>query len=365
MVFHTVFIVALLVNQIWAATPATLVLLTGETNNGAACLDGSPPAYYIHEGSGSGANKWFLHHQGGGYCTSLEDCNGRAHSGLGSSKGYGRTGDLGGGYFSTDEKSNPLMYNWNMVLFMYCDGGFYGGNNDTLSYWNGQSLYFRGYKNRVAYVKDLTANHGLSRATDIIVGGCSAGGVATHLQLDWWRDNLPKGSTVKGLPDSGFVLDYNTPPGQNVHNAWKWIFKQMNFQSDPDCVAAHTTNPELCVFPEYAAPYVTTPMFPLQSQYDEWQLQNVLGTTDTNAVNQFGQVLETRFKATVLKHSTNGCFLDSCVHHCGNWDSIVIDNKDSGQALKDWYEGQNGQHFQGKTYPCNPCCNRGFDYTTI
>jgi len=59
-------------------------------------------------------------------------------------------------------------------------------------------------------------------------------------------------------------------------------------------------------------------------------------------------------------------FLDSCVHHCGYWNSIVIDNKDSGQAFRDWYNGQNGQNFQGKTYPCNPCCNRGgFNDTTI
>jgi len=243
---------------------------------------------------------------------------------------------------------------------------FFGGNNDTISYGDGHPLYFRGFKNRVAYVSDLTMHHGLSSATDVIVGGCSAGGVATHLQLDWWRDSLPKGSTVKGLPDSGFIMDYtSTAPGRNVHTIWIWLYKQMKFESDPDCVAAHSEDPELCVFPPYAAPYVTTPMFPLQSQYDAWQLDNVLGTKDTNAVNQFGQALETTFKATVLKHSTNGCFLDSCVHHCGSWNAIVIDNKDSGQALKDWYEGQNGQHIQGRPYPCNPCCNRGFDYTTI
>jgi len=204
-------------------------------------------------------------------------------------------------------------------------------------------------------------NHGLSSGTEIVVGGCSAGGVATHLQLDWWRENLPKSSTVKGLPDSGFVLDYNTQLGRQLHTIFVWMFKQMKFESDPDCIAAHTptNNPELCIFPEIAAPYVTTPMFPLQSQYDAWQLQNIVGSNNAATINQFGQDLENRFKATVLKHQGNGCFLDSCVHHCGSWNAILIDNKDSGQAFKDWYDGQNGQHFQNRQYPCNPCCNRG------
>jgi len=211
-------------------------------------------------------------------------------------------------------------------------------------------------------VKDLTTRYALGSGTEFVVGGCSAGGVAVHIQLDWWTDNLPKPSIVRGLPDSGFVLDYNTNVGQQFSTIMKWAFKQMKFMSDPDCIAAHTPtgDTEMCMFTEHAAPYVTTPMFTLQSQYDSWQLQNILGTNNQALVNQFGQVLVARFKAAVLVHQPkSGCFLDSCVHHCGAWGSIVIDGKVSGQALKDWYDGQTGQHFQGRTYPCDPCCNRG------
>jgi len=42
-------------------------------------------------------------------------------------------------------------------------------------------------------------------------------------------------------------------------------------------------------------------------------------------------------------------FLDSCDHHCGQWNAIVIDGMRSGVAFRDWYGGQKGQHFQGKT----------------
>lgn len=35
-------------------------------------------AYYHLPGTGSGANKWYVHHQGGGWCESLDDCLSRS-----------------------------------------------------------------------------------------------------------------------------------------------------------------------------------------------------------------------------------------------------------------------------------------------
>ena len=32
----------------------------------AACLDGTAPLYYHQPGTGDGANKWYIHHEGGG-----------------------------------------------------------------------------------------------------------------------------------------------------------------------------------------------------------------------------------------------------------------------------------------------------------
>ena len=49
------------------------------------CLDGSSPAYYFYPGNGTGANKWYVHHEGGGWCESLDDCKDRAGTDLGSS----------------------------------------------------------------------------------------------------------------------------------------------------------------------------------------------------------------------------------------------------------------------------------------
>jgi len=50
------------------------------------------------------------------------------------------------GYFSMDPKLNPLMFNWNVVYFKYCDGGSFSGSNasSTPSGTGTTRLHWRG-----------------------------------------------------------------------------------------------------------------------------------------------------------------------------------------------------------------------------
>ena len=81
----------------------------------ARCLDGSPALYYHRKGTGSGANKWYVHQEGGGWCYDLPGCVSRSKGRLGSTLKDTNTSSLTGGYWSLDETVNPLMYNWNSV----------------------------------------------------------------------------------------------------------------------------------------------------------------------------------------------------------------------------------------------------------
>lgn len=74
--------------------------------------------------------------------------------GLGSSKSYPPTMNLGGGYFSTDPTQNPLMYNWNKVHMNYCDGASFSGNNDTVQVYQNVSLHWRGSRIRENIVRE-------------------------------------------------------------------------------------------------------------------------------------------------------------------------------------------------------------------
>uniref|UniRef100_A0A6B2L7Z4 Pectin acetylesterase n=1 Tax=Arcella intermedia TaxID=1963864 RepID=A0A6B2L7Z4_9EUKA len=326
---------------------------------GAACIDGTPPAYYIVPGTGSGADKWFIFHQGGGWCTSLADCYARSKTALGSSSGYPQTLDLAdeGGYFSDDPTANPAFYNWNKVYFPYCDGGSFSGNNQTLSDYQGHSLMFRGYRNLQAYWIDLALKFDLQLGKEFVVSGCSAGGLATYLHVDWWAGKLPQGSKVVGVPDSGYFLDYDSKNGPKYSTDMKWVFSIMNSTEgvNRNCIKANTQQPALCFFAEHTVPHITTPLFPLQSRYDSWQTANILGSSNAADINAYGKLFDERFQA-LLNRNQNGAFLDSCFHHCGAFDSIRIDGLLSGPAIQKFVTTGQGVHIQVNTYPCEPCC---------
>ena len=383
------------VNLGGTATPADLVLLGDAVNaTGARCLDSTPAAYYIHKGTAS--TKWYIHHQGGGWCESWDDCLGRSGGDLGSSKGYPATSDLGSGYFSTDPAQNPMMHDWNMVFLKYCDGGSFSGSNETVGEYKGKPLYYRGKRNREAAYASLLATAGLGDATDVVISGCSAGGLATWLHTDQWCDALAKdaaGVKCVGLPDSGFFLDYQSPtipgaaaaasrellfapPGRvgttvhgNYHAGLRWVYETMNATAgvNQDCVDAHGTGgpttdapPYLCMFAEHTAVFTHTPIFALQSVYDSWQVGNVLAPNED--VQTLGDNITKRIKANSFgPHPASGAFLDSCYHHCGAWNGITIDGDLVSAAFSKWYDtlGQPGAKVvwnQDKPWKCDDCC---------
>jgi len=343
-------------SQTWS-----LQLLTSSLANGAACLDGSPPAYYLRPGFGDGVNKWLLFHEGGGWCTSLNDCLARSKTTLGSSKTYPDTWTNNDGYFSPDTTVNPLMYNWNMVYFKYCDGASFSGNNDSVSVVDGTKLYWRGLINLRAYVDDLNANHGLQKGTDFVISGCSAGGLATYLHSDWWGLQIPRTSRIRGMPDSGYFLDYDSAGTVKYGTSMRWVFQQQNCSSGVNqrCIAANlNADPSDCFFAEHTTPHLITPIFPLQSRFDSWQIDNILGSRDATAVNTYGTLFTKRFQA-VVANPVNGYFEDSCYHHCGEWDQIKIDGMVSGPAFTQWYNTGKGGYFQQQNYPCAACCVPG------
>jgi len=340
---------------------ATKYSLTDAAKHGAVCLDGTASAYYYRAGFGSGVDKWYIHHQGGGWCESIDDCYKRSKTDLGSSANYPPTYSLGGGYFSNNQSVNPLMYNWNMVYMRYCDGGSFTGNNATTTVYMNTTLYFRGKLILDAMITDILQNRGMSHATDAVISGCSAGGLATYLHVDHWVSRLPSGVKVVGLPDSGFFLDYSA--GKDYHSSLVWVFNQMNSSSGINqmCIKASTSDPSRCIFAEHVSPYIQTPLFPLQAQYDSWQTDNELGSTDPGAINGYGDLLVKTIVTFLLSNPIHGVFLDSCHHHCGEWGEITIDGMNQGEAFMEWYNNHDsgGKRFwiQDKVYPCDSCCH--------
>lgn len=155
------------------------------------------------------------------------------------------------------------MYNWNSVFMRYCDGGSFSGNNQTVTNYQGHNLYFRGFRILQAMFQDLYSNRRLNKATDVVVSGCSAGGLATYLHVDWWHSRLPHSAKVVGMPDSGFFLDYESQ-AKHYHSSMIWVFNQMNATSGVNqaCIQSHqkTSDTWKCFFAEHTAPFISTPI---------------------------------------------------------------------------------------------------------
>ena len=183
---------------------AELALLTdAASTQGAVFLDGSPAARYIVRGDPA---RWLIYQQGGGWCSSMPDCAARANSTLGSSKTYAlrsTTVMQEQAYLSNDPAANPLFHNFTRVYLPYGDGTSQLGDvfAPVVVAAGAPPIYFRGARVLRAVIAFLRAE-GLAGAKEVVVSGCSAGGLSTYAHADTWAAALP-GARVVAMPDSG------------------------------------------------------------------------------------------------------------------------------------------------------------------
>mmetsp|Transcript_28054 Transcript_28054/g.39956 ORF Transcript_28054/g.39956 Transcript_28054/m.39956 type:complete len:496 (+) Transcript_28054:21-1508(+) len=377
------------------------------------CLDGSSPAYYIRRGFEDGEKKWVIHFEGGGWCYDLEACYLRSQTILGSSKKYSKC--VGSNtlkfYMSHLKKENPLMHNWNTVLVKYCDASSYAGN--AVNIFEGNTLYFKGQLNRDATIHHLLHSSGMNSASQVVLSGCSAGGLGVYLGIDQMASIVKAANPntiVRGLSDSGFFLPHSSnqlarvthlPFGRdeasvngkiNYAQAMRTVFQFANMTAGthPECLK-HAKNTKRaaddCVFAEHVARFIQTPTFALQPQYDQWQIIHVIGKNYSNEeVNEFGAKIVSKLKSQLLESSSlHGAFVDSCGHHCtscsdkgenvwhGDHIQSTLDyhqNKKytAAEAFSSWYAYSMKkpepltrnwpQRFfmQNFSFPCTSCC---------
>lgn len=271
--------------------------------------------------------------------------------------------DLGDS-FSRDPNANPLMQSWTLIFLPYCDGGSFTGDAVSAS---GPKLYFQGLKIRQGVSASLRASYSFDTATDLIVGGCSAGGLAAYLHVDWWAAQAPTAKS-RGLPDSGFFLDgnYNRDGKANYELRMKNMYQFMNSGAgiSPACTSQLDYK---CLFAYHLLPFIKTPVLALNSAYDATMGNGDCGHSgitfdwsNATSVNLCGNYVRDLVRQLLLAPSA--AFLDSCHHHCGEWGAITIDQTTSPKALDTWYTNgslalpNDGYMDQSQIYPCNTCC---------
>jgi len=341
----------------------------------AVCIDGSVPVFYYRPGRGDGVNKFHIFFQGGGWCAgndeaiadpnTMDTCQHRATTDFGSSLGYAATANYDYAYMATSQATNPVAYNWNTIWVKYCDGGSFSGNNDTVLKGD-IDLHFRGWPILNGVFHELTKRYNFSDATDVLMSGASAGGLAVWLHADYVYDEWvkPLGANFLAMPDSGFFLQYEGTGKYVTGLNWVYQYQNASASMNVECMQKHDEDDKhLCMFAQQTAPYVHVKMFPLQSRFDSWQTDCELESKNPKVINEYGTNFTQIFEATYLNGTQykeqHAAWLESCYHHCWNFDTIVIDNFYPYQAQFEVYYG-NLTHskfwFQEEVYPCSTCC---------
>ncbi|PUZ40229.1 hypothetical protein GQ55_9G408500 [Panicum hallii var. hallii] len=331
-----------------------MTIVADAASTGAVCLDGSPPAYHLHRGSGAGARSWLLQFEGGGWCNDVRSCTERAGTRRGSTRLMTKV-EVFSGILSNRPSMNPDFYNWNRVKLRYCDGGSFSGDSE--------------YKNGV------------------LLSGCSAGGLATFFHCDSLKERLGGATTVKCLSDAGFFLDLTDISGNN--NMRKFFSSLVSLQGvqknlNKDCQNS-TDCPYMCFFPQYALPDIRTPYFILNSAYDVYQFHHIFVPPSSDPGGQWSrckmdpgacstsQIATLQGLRTAMLTSLKqiegepeaGMFVNSCFAHCQSelqdtWfepDSPMIHDKKIAEVVGDWYFERGAAKEIDCAYPCDSTCH--------
>ncbi|CAF2264226.1 BnaA04g27440D [Brassica napus] len=358
-----------------------LTLIQGAGSKGAVCLDGTLPGYHLDRGSGSGANNWLIQLEGGGWCNNHRTCVYRKTSRRGSSnfmeKALPFTGIL-----SNKPLENPDFFNWNRVKLRYCDGASFAGDSQDES----SQIFYRGQRIWQAAMEEFLSL-GMKQANQALLSGCSAGGLASILHCDEFRELLPSSTKVKCLSDAGMFLDaVDVSGGHSLRNMFQGVVTVQNLQKGLSSTCTNHLDPTSCFFPQNLVSDIKTPMFLLNTAYDSWQIQESLAppTADPGGIwkacksdhsqcnssqIQFFQDFRNQMMYAVnsfSKSDQNGLFINSCFAHCqterqDTWfaqDSPQLNGKRVAETVGDWYfdRAKNIKAIDC-AYPCDKTCH--------
>jgi len=327
-------------------------------NPAALNLDGSRYGIAVCLSSTSKAN-WTFSTDGGGWCYDEADCFARASTTLGSNKTWpGEAAAMG---------CDPATTS-NYARLFYGDGASRSGYREEAWPVPGnasQVMYFRGAASFDSAL-DLLLKLGMSQAELIVFTGGSAGGLTVFLHLDHVAERMKTeapNARVVGEPVCGFFLDSSNdgyaPPNVTYTLQMQYVYNMQaaGASLSPQCQAHWGKDAWKCIMAPYAAPYITTPWFALQSRFDKWQLgeelfmpcmqrqsysppwkPNTCTAADEANIRAYGPRFMSQFRPLMDTPGTkNGAFLDACIIH-GSTNS-KIDGVTNSEAFQQWLAG--------------------------
>lgn len=331
-----------------------------------ACLDGSPPVFYYRRGKPRDEHKLVISLQGGGWCKTSAGCALRSRTDLGSTRNapaclpqsprlldasfphnlkawiFGRTAFNyeGGVGFLSDVGATTAWAGWSVARFVYCDGGSMAGTRHAADMSEGKPLYYRGHYNFLAQLDALLRLK--PRPTEIVLTGCSSGGMAAALKCDLVAER------VSPIPVR-CVLDAAVFPSSEEFDTLAALMmptaSKNNSRSLPRrCVLAEA-DARSCLRAEVALKHTQTPTYVINDLFN-WQhpQEHDFAAVDDRAATA-ADVLFTRTTHAALMPAWNastphGVFASRCHVHCQSsegWLAARIDGVSLAESLRRWY----------------------------
>lgn len=322
----------------------TLTLTSLQSYPSAVCNDGTPASYYFSPGSDP--NLWVLYLEGGYWCVDQASCEGRAQNEPQetSSNGWPEMVQAGG-IFSTDTSQNPWAQA-NMAYVGYCSSDGWMGNSEAFGF------QFRGQSILAAVIQDLKQYKGLGSGAKLLFSGCSAGARGVMANLDAVAASL-SGVDVKGFIDSGYWVDAqpaDTSTTESLLEETQQVYSMVDASNlvPASCAAAYSGEEYKCLFGQYRFPYIETPYFLNEAQFDSFQVRYNLGGDSPSFgfqvdwVNDFQQLMLQEISTLpTSKQTQSGVFSSVCLLHCVSngpdfW-TVTVNGQSLQSALSEWY----------------------------
>lgn len=278
---------------------------------------------------------------------------------------------------SFNKTINPDFHGYTMVFVHYCDGSSMSSFREAPMNTNGQLVWYRGKANLAAVFEHLQVVHKLDAASEVILSGGSAGGLAVYYHIDWVAETVRSRSPtarVTGFPDAGYFADLQNTTGsfdyrsffQTADNtAWNTT---LSGGVNSACLrTTPTADSWQCLMAQYLTDHIVTPMFVLNAAFDVYQVQHILEVgcvPEPCSPTQITQIEEYRkqYINDSLKHLVgransigHGAFISSCLLHevnvdycsggnphaynCAGWTTLSVDKLTPQQAYSKWYKG--------------------------
>uniref|UniRef100_A0A1X7SGA5 Pectin acetylesterase n=1 Tax=Amphimedon queenslandica TaxID=400682 RepID=A0A1X7SGA5_AMPQE len=105
----------------------------------------------------------------------------------------------------------------------------------------GTNIYFRGFK-ILQLILQSVMDKGMSNAKEVILTGCSAGGLATYIHTNYVKSLLSPTVTFRAIADAGYFIDAPDVNGEwYIRTFYSDVFNMQNCSDgvNQDCIAAY------------------------------------------------------------------------------------------------------------------------------